>query len=303
MNWNKYNKNLCRRGSLTIFIDENILEWWYSSESAGSGRPRIYSDKAIEVCIQLRALLKLPLRQTQGLVESLLTLAKLDIKAPCYTQMSRRTSNLKAFTVEIERGSDLSIAIDSTGLKVCGEGEWKVRQHGPSKRRTWRKVHLVVDVATQQIIAQKLTANNVTDGQVWNEMAPQFQDKVKTVYADGAFDQTGCYEITRKIGANLVVPPQKNARMQKGLINPAKLPRDNAIARIRALGNDEDARKQWKVENNYHQRSLAETAMFRLKRTFGSALQSRKFENQKAEIAIKVELLNKMASMGLPKYN
>lgn len=226
---------------------------------------------------------------------------KLKLSAPCYTQISRRTGNLEKFKISIPKGANINIAVDSTGLKVYGEGEWKVRMHGISKRRTWRKVHLVVDVENHKILANSLTTNKVSDGRAWTNIASEFQDKVKTVFGDGAYDKRECYESIRRIGANPIIPPQHNARMQKKLINPAKMPRDQAIAKIKLYGNNEEARKQWKIESNYHQRSLSETAMYRLKSTFGPKLQSRKFKNQIIELDVKVEMLNKMASLGMPK--
>jgi hypothetical protein len=147
----------------------------------------------------------------------------------------------------------------------------------------------------------ELTKNNISDGSIFNQMASRFKGRVNKILGDGAYDQTGCYESARKIGARLITPPRKNAKMQVDLINPALLDRDNAISIIRRLGNDEEARKQWKKDIGYHARSLAETAMFRFKSMFGQHIKSRNFNNQLSEIAIKVKLFNQATRIGIPK--
>lgn len=126
MNWGKYNKNLQKRGSISFWIDDNISKWWYSKEKSGRGRPKHYSDKAIETCLKLRAIFRLPLRQTEGFVRSVIALGNLDVGVPCYTQVSRRTENLIPFGLKLLEGERINIAVDSTGVKVFGEGEWKV---------------------------------------------------------------------------------------------------------------------------------------------------------------------------------
>ena len=301
MNWSKYNTSLKKRGSLNLFVEENISEWWYAKEVNKNCRPKKYSDKAIEVCINIRAFFRLPLRATEGLIESLFSKLELDLAVPSYTQVSRRLKLLKDQKLFFNKRKIFAIAIDSTGLKVYGEGEWKVRQHGADKRRTWRKLHLAIDTASQEIRSFKLTKNDVTDGAILKELAPQFQGRLNRILGDGAYDQTGCYVSARKIGARLIAPPRKKAKIQANLINPALIDRDNAISTIRRLGNDDEARKQWKKSVGYYKRSLAETAMFRFKRIFGAHLQSRDFNNQLAEVAMKVMLFNRITKGGIPK--
>ena len=160
---------------------------------------------------------------------------------------------------------------------------------------------MAIDLSSQEIVDFELTKNNISDGSILNKMAPRFQGRVKKILGDGAYDQTGCYESARRIGARLITPPRKNAKMQVDLINPALLDRDNAISMIRRLGNNEEARKQWKKDIGYHARSLAETAMFLFKSMFGQHLKSRNFNNQLSEIAIKVKLFNHATRLGIPK--
>lgn len=299
MNWSEYNKKLVKRGNINFWISEDVAQWWLVKASGGRGRPLVYTDKAIETCLIISYLFKMPLRMTEGFFNSFFARENLQLKVPCYTQMSRRASSIKLPEIKIIPGQKVNLAFDSTGLKVFGEGEWKVRMHGASKRRVWRKLHVAVDTETLLIAGVSLTKNSIDDAQVAVQMLTEkFVGQVKNVLGDGAYDKAKVYKAAREIGANLIAPPAHNAKQQRTLIDPAKLPRDNAIARIRMLGNDEAARKEWKKESGYHQRSLAETTMYRFKSTFSGRLQHRKIENQDIEVAIKVNILNHFAKIG-----
>lgn len=299
MNWSEYNKNLIKRGNINLWISEDIASWWHVKPIGSRGRPLVYSDKAIETYLTIGYLFKMPLRMVQGFLNSFFEREQLQIKAPCYTQVSRRAASIKIPKIKVLRGQKLHLAFDSTGLKVFGEGEWKVRTHGASRRRTWRKLHIGLDIETLLVSGFSLTTNSIDDAQVAADMLTEkFDGCVETVLGDGAYDKTKTYKAARKIGAHLVTPPAHNAKQQCTVIDPAKLPRDHAIARIRMLGNNEEARKKWKKESGYHKRSLAETTMYRFKTTFTDRLQHRKFENQTTEAAIKVNILNNFARIG-----
>lgn len=299
MNWSQYNKNLVQRGNINLWISEDIVNWWYLKQPAGRGRPFIYTDKSIEICLTIGYLYHMPLRMIEGFMNSFFEREKLSLKAPCYSQLSRRASTIKLPKIKLQRGARLHGAIDSTGLKVFGEGEWKVRTHGASKRREWRKLHLVVDVNTKIIPAIQLTSHSVDDATVGAEMLKTKLDGcVERLFGDGAYDKAKMYQASRDSGTQLITPPAKNAKMQRDIFNPAKLPRDHAIARIKMLGGDAHARKLWKQETKYHKRSIGETTMYRFKQTFTDKLQHRKFENQIAEAAIKTNILNTFARIG-----
>lgn len=299
MNWSEYNKNLVKRGNINLWLSEDIANWWYIKTSAGRGRPLVFSDKAIETCLTVGYLFGMPLRMLEGFLNSFFSREQLLIKAPCYTQISRRASSIRIPEIKALRGHRLHLAFDSTGLKVFGEGEWKVRTHGASKRRVWRKLHIALDVKTLLIAGVALTKNSVDDAEVASKMLTEkFDGCIERMLGDGAYDKGKTYRAARKVGAQLITPPAHNARQQRKLIDPAKLPRDNAIARIRMLGNDEIARKQWKKEVGYHQRSLAETTMYRFKATFSDHLQHRRFENQSTEVLIKTRILNSFVRIG-----
>lgn len=294
-NWSDYNKSLIARGSITFWFSQEIAESWYADGPDGSrGAPDTYSDQAIITCLTLRHVYGLNLRKTQGFITSLINLMGLPITCPCYTQLSRRA---KSLDIPLPRSSKITdIVVDGSGLKVYGEGEWKVRQHGISKRRTWRKMQLAINPDNHEIVAGALTSNEVSDGEVLEELLDQIPGNLNSVSGDGAYDTSHCYSAIAKKGAKTIVPPRKNA-----ILGGTCQERDQVISRINALGGDENARKQWKIESDYHRRSLAETAMFRFKTMFGDKLSSRIFETQATEFFIKVFAMNLMTSLGMPK--
>ena len=294
-NWSEYNKSLMARGSITFWFSQEIADSWYADVPDGSrGAPDTYSDQAIITCLILKHVYGLTLRQTQGFVTSLINLMGLPIACPYYTQLSRRAKNLD---VPLPRSSSITdIVVDSSGLKVYGEGEWKVRQHGISKRRTWRKMQLAINPDNHEIVAAALTSHDVSDGEVLEELLDQIPGHLNSVSGDGAYDTNHCYSAIGKKSARTIVPPRKNA-----ILNGKCPERDQVISRINALGGDDNARKKWKVESGYHRRSLAETAMFRYKTMFGDKLSSRIFETQATEFFIKVLAMNLMTSLGMPR--
>ena len=190
----------------------------------------------------------------------------------------------------------LHLVLDSTGLKIYGEGEWKVRVHGVGKRRTWRKLHLCVNPDNHEIISSIVTTNDVSDSQVAEELVVN-EISVESVAADGAYDASECYDSIAKISAIPLIPPRRDARLhQHGNCKSPPLPRDENIRAIRRLG-----RSGWKKASGYHRRSLAETAMFRIKTIFGDRLRSRVFEGQATEALLKCKVLNLMNAMGMPQ--
>lgn len=308
-NWPAYNKALRQRGSVTVWLSDDARQGWLTQPSgeakAGRGHPPVYSDGAIEAALTLGSVFGLPLRGTQGFVDSLLGLMRSDLSCPDYTTLSRRRGALDVRIKASKSAEPLVIAIDSTGLKVYGEGEWKVRQHKASKRRTWCKLHLAVDVKTHEIVATLLTDNSVADCEAMPDLIKQVQQPIAAVSADGAYDTTGCYNALAGIKAKPLIPPRTGAALQCPHIitadyNPALAPRDAAIRRIAALGGTDDARSAWKKEVGYHERSLAETAMFRRKTLFSPKLSARKLTNQKQESALIINAMNTMTRLGMP---
>ena len=167
-NWNLYNKALVNRGSLTFWFDESAIQAWYDKPKTSSrGRPQHYSELAISTVLMLKRIFRLMLRAVQGFIDSIFILMKLPLRCPDYSCVSRRAKSVSIPFKSPARGEIAHLVIDSTGLKVFGEGEWKVKKHGQEKRRVWRKLHLAMDAGTHEVICADLSLNNVTDAEVF----------------------------------------------------------------------------------------------------------------------------------------
>lgn len=289
INWSSYNKSLIGRGAITFWISNEVIQTWYDSKDPTDvkrGAPQLYSDEAIEMLSVLRFRFKLTLRETQGFAQSLMQLMGLEYLAiPNYTTLSRRLAKLNISIIRTLRNKDaIHVVVDSTGLKVFGEGEWKVRQHGISKRRSWIKLHLGVDESNNQIISAVVTENNFKDNQVFDDLLNNITEPLYQVTGDGAYDAENCYQKSVELGITPIFPPRKDAA-----IRCKHHPRNEHIKRIKKIG-----KKAWKVETNYHRRSIAETTMFRLKQITGNHIVSRNFEHQANELFIRCNILNQM---------
>ena len=188
------------------------------------------------------------------------------------------------------------MVVDSTGIKVYGAGEWKVRQHGSSRRRTWRKLHLGVDEATGELVAVSVSTNSFKDSQLLPDLLAQVEDEIKPVSADGAYDSRHCYDAIRGRAARAAIPPRDGARIwQHGNTRAQRHTRDENLRSIRRQG-----RAGWKRESGYHRRSLAETAVFRVKMIFGERVRARSFTGQAAQLLVRCATLNRMTHLGMP---
>jgi len=298
-NWRAYNKSLVSRADITVWFDEDVIDQWeHDNVEVRAGHPFVYSDLAIETLLMLRELFRLPYRQTEGFGQALVKLMDVDVAIPHHTSLQKRAAKL-GITIEVARPEgSIDLVVDSTGLKVYGEGEWKVKKHGADGRRTWRKLHLAVDPDTHMIAAQSLTENRVHDGDQVGPLLEQVESDVDTFYGDGAYDQWKVHDSLAEQEIEAVIPPRKNAKIkQHGNSNEKPLPRDEAIRDIRLLG-----RKGWKQDVGYHRRSLAETAMFRMKNTFGGKLKNRSLPNQITETALRCKILNLFVALGMPAF-
>lgn len=297
-NWGKYNKSLVNRGSITFWFDEDLGENWYYDGPEKRGGQFVYSDVCIVGLLQIKAVFRLQYRQLEGFASSILSMMNLDLQVPSYSQISRRSQQVNVQVSLPKSNEPLYIVFDSTGLKVYGEGEWKVRKHGISKRRTWRKLHLGVDEKTGLIHAQILTENGPGDGdsQQFTELLEQVESQVDRVSGDGAYDTHEIWSLLKEKGIEGIIPPQENAVYwldENGqLLDIGR----NVVLQI----IEQKGRKEWKQQSGYHRRSLSETAMYRYKKIFGAELVSRKLESQKTEAAVKVVCLNKMTGIGMP---
>ncbi len=298
-NWKQYNESLVERGSITVWFSDDVLaSWEHPNDALKVGRPFTYSDTAIECLLTIRELLKLPYRQTEGFGRSLIELLEADVTIPDYSSLAKRAAKLSAtLSVANKRGA-IDVIVDSTGLKVFGEGEWKMRTHGKAKRRTWRKLHLSVNADTQEIVAELLTENSGHDADQVHELLGQIDRPITKLYGDGSYDKWKVYGELDARNIAPVIPPQHNAKIkQHGNSAAEPLARDEAIRGIRRQG-----RSGWKQEAGYHRRSLAETTMYRVKQTFGDKLKNRTLENQRTETRLRCRILNQFTQQGMPLF-
>lgn len=294
-NWSQYNQALKQRGSLHIWMPAEWENQWYHQGENQRGAQFRYSDSCIEMACIIKQVYGLAYRQTQGFLESLVAFRGWQVQVPDYSVIQRRHKRLNIAV----KGTDSQgkyIVMDSTGAKVYGEGEWKVRQHGWSKHRTWRKIHLAVDEGTGIIESCAMTTNSVDDGAMVDVLLDDVEGEIKKMAGDGGYDHKKVYEQLSKRKIKPVIPPRKNARITKhGNSGGRQLERDKAIRRIRKVG-----RKRWKKQSGYHRRSIVESSIFRLKSQFGEKLSSRDIEQQQVEVRIRCYVLNKMAKVGMP---
>lgn len=299
--WPKYNAALKQRGSLDIWISEDVFDNWNDQLKAANtdkiGHPFIYPASFIELVLQLGMVFHQPLRQTEGFTRSILKLLKLPLVVPDYTTLCRRRAKLTVQTKRLSKDVVAAIA-DSTGLKFYGEGEWKVKKHGAGKHRMWRKLHIDLD-ADGEIRVILLTDNTETDANALLQMLKAEPAKIGDAYADGAYDQRKVYDaliVAGFTGANTHIPPQKNAKIwQHGNCKAPPHPRDENLRSIRKT-----SRSGWKQRSGYHARSLSETTMYRYKRIIGERVHAKIFKSQQTETTIGCNILNRMAKLGMP---
>jgi hypothetical protein len=304
-NWPAYDASLRQRGSLTVwFTDEAIAAWKAEPRTTRGGQPW-YSELAILTALTLRAVFRLALRQTEGLIGSIIRLLGLDLPVPDYTTLSRR-----AATLEVPRprsgssagaGRDAApvhLLVDSTGLKLCGPGEWLIEKHGTKTRRSWRKLHLGRDADTGQIVAATLTPNDVDDGCQVGPLLDQVDGQIASFTGDGAYDQDG---VSRSVAqrhpeAAIIIPPRSTA-VPSETAETAPTQRDRHLHLIAKEG-----RMGWQQASGYTKRARAEATIGRYKRVIGDGLRSHTDERRATEVDVAVHVLNRMLELGRPTY-
>ena len=200
-NWSAYNKALRQRGSLTVCLDESaIAAWTDSSQQKGRGRPLHYTDMAITTVLMIKRVFNLSLRALQGFVDSIFKLMDMPLRCPDYSLVNKWAKRVSISIKTPTRGEISHLVIDATGLKVFGEGEWKVRLHGADRRRVRRKLHLAADSATHEIVCADLSLSGTTDAQALSELITQTHRKIKEASADGAYDTRYCHDAVRNTG-------------------------------------------------------------------------------------------------------
>lgn len=301
----EYKKALKRRSSLTIWFDPAMT--WEAAPTGKRGRQPDYGDAAIQTCLTMKVLFGMALRQTTGFMESLLQLIGLDWAVPDFSTLSRRQKTL-AVNIPFRRSQGpLHLLIDSTGIKVEGEGEWNARKHGGAKRRVWRKIHIGIDEQTLEVRAVEVTSSEVGDAPMLPELLNQIppDQEIASVTADGAYDTRKCHDAIAERGAAAVIPPRKNAKTWKaespgalgivlGPMADNASPRNEALRASKYLG-----RALWRRWTGYHRRSRVETKMHCIK-LLGQRLMARDFDRQVAEFQVRVAVLNGFTSLGIP---
>jgi Transposase DDE domain len=291
--------SLRQRGSLTVwFSDEAIAAWRAAPRTTRGGQPS-YSALAVTTALTLRAVLRLALRQTEGLIGSILHLLGLDLAVPDHTTLSRRAETLAVpRPASGPSGEPVHLLVDSTGLKLCGPGEWLVEKHGTRTRRGWRKPHLTTDADTGRIVAAELTGHDADDGSRVGPLLDQIGGPVAALTADGAFDRDDVYAqvAARYPDAEVIVPPRSGA-VPSDTAATAPTQRDRHIWAIAERG-----RRGWQKASGYNWRALVEADIARWKRVIGDGLRSRTDRRQATEVAIAADVLNRLLDLGRPKY-
>jgi hypothetical protein len=297
-NWSEYDKALVQRGSITFWMSDDFEKTWKHTGEKQRGSQFDYSDQSILVMLTIKEVFHLTNRGVEGFVRSIFQMMKINLPVPDHTTLSKRGKNLKV-NLPKKANQKLSIVMDSTGLKIYGEGEWKVRQHGVSKRRTWRKLHIGANPEDGEIQAVVLTKNSISDDAMVEVLLEQIEQEIEKLAADGAYDKRKVYDCLNAHSPNvqILIPPRKNAHIwQHGNTKTERLKRDQNLRTIR-----KDGRKEWKQTSGYHIRSLAETTVFRLKTIFGNELSARLLETQTTQALVRCAALNKMTHLGMPQ--
>jgi hypothetical protein len=299
-NWRDYDASLRQRGSLTVWFTSEAIEGWRAAPRATQGGQPWHSPLAILTALTLRMVFRLALRQTEGLIGSVIGLLGLTLRVPDHSTLSRR-----AVTLDVPRpsrsslgadGEPLHLLVDSTGLKLCGAGEWLIEKHGTHARRSWRKLHIGLDADTGQIVASALTDRDVDDAAQVGPLLDQVTGELAAFIADGGYDQGSTYDkvAQRHPDAAVVVPPRATA-VPSETAESAPTQRDRHLQCIAEHG-----RMGWQKRSGYNARARAEAAVARYKQVIGDGLRAHKDERRATEVEVGVYALNRMLELGRP---
>ena len=290
-NWPKYNNILRNRGRIDFMIAEDLSDGWYEDNGGNKkrGGQRRYSDKAILMCLQIRYLFGLKLRQSQGFINWIFMLTGSRLTCPDYTTLSKRGRKLNLEFLLDSKDNDFDyICMDSTGIQTYTGNEWLENKHGKQYiRRTWKQLH--IDIGNNGRITGAITTNhNKDDRSQIEELLKNV--RTKEVLADPGYDGENIYQLLRTRGIKPTIRPPNHLAVRK-----AKTERQQSAEYQQTKGYH-----AWRSKNKYGRRELAENAFFRFKGSFGSKFLSRGDDNMKNEMTIKCQLLNKMFEIGKP---
>jgi hypothetical protein len=292
-NWPEYDAGLVRRGDLTIWFAEEAVTAWHAPATGKRGGQPLYSALAIETALAIRLVFHQPLRQTEGLLRSIAGALGVDVAIPDHTTLSRRGVGLTILPRHTDRTKPLHLLVDSTGLKIYGEGEWQDAKLGTRARRHWRKLHVGVNAETHEIVVADLTPDDVGDVSAVPGLLDQLDGNLASFTADGAYDGEIIYDVVAQChrAAAVIIPPRATAVAK----SDSTATRDHHIATIERHG-----RIGWQRRSGYNRRSLVETAIYRYKTIIGRRLRARSLPNQRTEAKIGCNVLNRMTRLGMP---
>ena len=297
-NWAEYDAALKRRGSLTVwFTDESVQAWRAEPRTTPGGQPH-YSALAITTALTLRTVFGLALRQTEGLIGSVIGLLGLDLAVPDHSTLSRRAKTLEVPPLRRTGTGPLHLLVDSTGLTLGGAGEWLVEKHGTSRRRSWRKLHIGVDADSGEIVAVEVTRKDIDDAAMAGALLDQIADPIASFTADGGYDQD---QVTRAVAerhpdAAVIVPPRAGA-VASASAETAPTQRDRHLRMIADRGH-----MAWQKASGYNLRAKVEASIGRYKRVVGDALRSRTDRTEATEVGLAAAALNRMLAFGRPNF-
>ena len=293
-----YDASLRRRGSLTVWFTDEAIQTWRAEPRTTPGGQRHYSALAISTALTMGLVFGLALRQTEGLIGSVIGLLGLDLAVPDHSTLSRRAKTLEVPPLRRLGTGPLHLLVDSTGLKLGGAGEWLVEKHGTSRRRSWRKLHIGVDANSGEIVAVAVTRKDIDDAAMVDALLDQIANPIASFTADGAYDQD---QVSQAVGerhpdAAVIVPPRAGA-VASASAETAPTQRDRHLRMIAERG-----RMVWQKASRYNLRAKVEASIGRYKRVIDDALRSRTDRTEATEVAIAAAALNRMLSFGRPKY-
>ena len=305
-NWPEYTKSLVQRGNITLWFNkDNMAEWQYTGKRKPGGVQK-YSSLAVKTALLIKEIFRLTYRSCQGFLQSLCKLMGNEEQSIIsFTQLSRRAKELSHILKLSKVKKIKDIVIDSTGIRVYGEGEWLRKKFHKDKQSGWLKLHAAIDADSQEIVSMDISDGRSYDADHFESLINDVQGTIEKIYADGAYDKRKCYKTAYCRDAKLITPPQRTACLQKDNRNNepdvALDDRDQAVLFIRAHEDYECGRKKWKEMTGYHTRSLVETAMFRIKSIFGDIVRNKKKENQHAQLMLRCYILNQLTNLGMPQ--
>jgi len=247
--------------------------------------------------LTLQAVFRLALRQTEGLIGSVIGLLGLDLAVPDHSTLCRRAETLEVPRPQTRRNSEpLHLLVDSTGLKLCGAGEWLVEKHGTKARRFWRKLHIGMDADTGQIVAATLTTKEIDDGAEVGPLLDQVREPVASFTADGAYDQEGVSAaVAERCPETAIIVPPRSTAVPSETAETMPTQRDRHLQSIAEHG-----RAAWQTASDYTRRARVEALMSRFKRVIGDGLRSRTDRRRATEVDVAVHALNRMLALGRP---